>query len=251
MDCTWYSNCYALKFCMIRLFYSQRATIKAREESKPHVTLDFQVDPVHKCWTEYVSCSRRSDDREAKMVPPCQLYTVSENMLWKQNFSISSVFQMFRSCVAVPEPHSFIAIIFIKSRDWHYNAYTSHFKMVACRKFNDQNKTLGVNYIVYRELSNLSCWCRHKLRKILIWDWYYWTAEVPFKVSVCSINLYMRLWFTPYVLACATDTLFLWNSPDYIDSWKSLGRLPRRLHMSALYQKLAGRYMIYKWYGLG
>ena len=41
---------------------------------------------------------------------------------------------MWRSCVAVPEPHSFIAIVFfIKSRDWHYNAHPSHFKMAARR----------------------------------------------------------------------------------------------------------------------
>ena len=49
--------------------------------------------------------------------------------------------------IAVPEHQSFIAIVCIKSRDWHYNAHTSHFKMAACRKFSDQNKLLGVNYI--------------------------------------------------------------------------------------------------------
>ena len=89
--------------------------------------------------------------------------------------------EMWRNCVAVTDPHSFIAIVFIKSRDWNYNAQTSHFKMAARRKFNDQNKLLGVNYSIYRELSNLSCRCRHKLRKTLIRDQYYWKAEVPFK----------------------------------------------------------------------
>ena len=46
--------------------------------------------------------------------------------------------------------------------------------------FSDQNKSLSVNYI-YKELSNLSCWCRYKLRKTLIWAKYCWTAKVPFK----------------------------------------------------------------------
>ena len=44
-------------------------------------------------------------------------------------------------------PRSIIAIVSIKSRNWHYNAQTSHFKMAACMKFIDQNKLLGVNYI--------------------------------------------------------------------------------------------------------
>ena len=52
---------------------------------------------------------------------------------------------MWRVMVAVPDPNSFIAFVFIKSRDWH--RYTSHFKMVAHRKFSDQNKSLGVNCI--------------------------------------------------------------------------------------------------------
>ena len=56
-------------------------------------------------------------------------------------------FEVWRSCVAVPSPHSFIAIVFINSSDWHYNAHTSQFKMVARRKFNNQSKSLGVNYI--------------------------------------------------------------------------------------------------------
>ena len=54
--------------------------------------------------------------------------------------------EMWRSCVAVPDSHPFIAIVFfIESRDWHYNASTSHFKMAARRKLNDQNNSLGVN----------------------------------------------------------------------------------------------------------
>ena len=52
-------------------------------------------------------------------------------------------FEMWRSCVAVPDTHSYIAIVFIKSKDWNYNARTSHFKMAARNKIKDQNKSLG------------------------------------------------------------------------------------------------------------
>ena len=56
---------------------------------------------------------------------------------------------MWRSCVAVPAPHALVHcyFFFIRSRAWHYNAHTLHFKMAARKNFNDQNKLLGVNYI--------------------------------------------------------------------------------------------------------
>ena len=47
------------------------------------MTLDFQVEQLHKCWTEYVSCSRKSEDGETKINPtnpPCQLYAVSDSL---------------------------------------------------------------------------------------------------------------------------------------------------------------------------
>ena len=62
-------------------------------------------------------------------------------------FLVGHHLEMWHSCIVVPDPHSFIAIVFIKSRDWHCNSHTSHFKMSACRKFNDQNKSLGRSYI--------------------------------------------------------------------------------------------------------
>ena len=64
----------------------------------------------------------------------------------------------------------------------HCNATTSHFKMAALKKFSDQNNHLA--WMIKRELLNLSFWCRYKLRKILIRNWYCWTAEVPFKELV-------------------------------------------------------------------
>ena len=48
--------------------------------------------------------------------------------------------------LAVRDSHSFIAIVFIKSREWHYNAQTSHFKMAAIAG-NSMIKT-----IAWREL---------------------------------------------------------------------------------------------------
>ena len=50
-------------------------------------------------------------------------------------------------------------------------------------------KTNHLAWIIYRELSNLSCSCRHKLRKSLIRDWYCWTAEVPFNKRSLSYVL--------------------------------------------------------------
>ena len=49
------------------------------------------------------------------------------NLFWSLNFLRAAR----RNCVAVPDPNSFIAIVSIKSRDWHCNANTLH--------FNDQN----------------------------------------------------------------------------------------------------------------
>ena len=43
--------------------------------------------------------------------------------------------------------HSLLNCFFQEFIDWIYNAHTSHFKMVACRKINNQNKSLGMNYI--------------------------------------------------------------------------------------------------------
>ena len=112
-------------------------------------------------------------------------------------FLASRHLEMWHSCIAVPDPHLFIAIVFIKSRDWHYNAHMSHFKMVAHRK--SMIKTNCLTWNIYRELSNLSCWCRHKLRKTLIWDWYCWTAEVPFKKHPRMSNKLKHYIFNPLI----------------------------------------------------
>ena len=52
-------------------------------------------------------------------------------------------------------------------------------------------KTNRLVWIIYRELPNMSCWCRHKLRKTLIWDWYCWTAEVPFKFKMHVFKIFI------------------------------------------------------------
>ena len=62
-------------------------------------------------------------------------------------FLVGHHLEMWCSCITVPDPHSLIAIVFIKSRDWHYNVQTSHFKMAAHRKFSDQKQSLSMNYV--------------------------------------------------------------------------------------------------------
>ena len=63
-------------------------------------------------------------------------------------FPASCHLGMQRGCIVVPNPHLFIAIVSFKSRGWHCNATKLHFEMVALRKSSDQNKSIGVNYIV-------------------------------------------------------------------------------------------------------
>ena len=63
-------------------------------------------------------------------------------------FLVGCHLEMWCSCITVPDPHSFTAIVFfIKSRDWYCNANTSYFNMVANRKFSDQNNSFGMNHI--------------------------------------------------------------------------------------------------------
>ena len=54
--------------------------------------------------------------------------------------AMSIVFCVSWDCVKTKNSNERVGV-------WHYNATTSRFKMVARRNFNDQNKSLSMNYI--------------------------------------------------------------------------------------------------------
>ena len=82
-------------------------------------------------------------------------------------------------------------------------------------------KTNHLAWIIHRELSNFSCWCRHKLRKTLIWDWYCWTAEVPFKILFKSL---VRGCQVGVVVISRTVHLYDLGSSPGLPTWAEIGR---------------------------
>ena len=102
-------------------------------------------------------------------------------------FLAGSHLEMWRSCAAVLDPHSLIAIVFLSRVETGTTTYTHHISRWRPAG-NSVIKTNRLAWTAYRELSNLSCWCKHKLKKTLIWNWYCWTAEVPFKKTSSSYN---------------------------------------------------------------
>ena len=100
------------------------------------------------------------------------------------DFAAGRHLEMWRMCSVVP-----VSILDKNNSNervgvWHCNATTSNLKWRPAGI--SMIKTNHLVWIKYKELSNFSCWCRHKLRKT--WDWYCWTTEVPFKkISItCS-----------------------------------------------------------------
>ena len=87
--------------------------------------------------------------------------------------------EMWRSCVAMPDPHSFSCYFFLSRVETGTTTHTRHISRWRPAA-NVMIKTNRLGWIIYTELSHLSCWCKHKLRKTLIWDRYCWTAVVPF-----------------------------------------------------------------------
>ena len=98
---------------------------------------------------------------------------------------------MWCSCVAVPYPHSFIAIVWVETGTTMHTCHISRWRPTG----NSVIKTITWRELcIYRELSTLSRWCRHKLRKTLISDSYCWIAEVPFK-AVWTSSFWPEPWF--------------------------------------------------------
>ena len=87
--------------------------------------------------------------------------------------------EMWRIALQCQNPtRSFL--LFLSRVETGTTTHTRHIQDGGTQKIQwSLKKSLGA--IIYTELSNLSCWCRHKLRKTLIWDECCWTAEVPFK----------------------------------------------------------------------
>ena len=68
------------------------------------------------------------------------------------------------------QPPTYSLLLFLSGVETGTKTHTSHFKMVNCR--NSMVKTNRLVWTLYRELSTLSFWCRHKSRKTLICDRY-------------------------------------------------------------------------------
>ena len=111
-------------------------------------------------------------------------------------FLVGCHLEMWCSCITVPDPHSFPAIVFL-SRVENGTAMQTHIS-TWWPTGNSVIKTTLLAWITYRELPNLSCWqCRHKLKKTLIRDWYCWTDDVPFNTlgeNKTSSNHWHSLW---------------------------------------------------------
>ena len=110
-------------------------------------------------------------------VPPISKQVISELLIvrfhWKK--------WKFKYDVFALQYQSLLLIETIARNEWRSGTATQPRHISRWRLAgNSMIKINRLEWTIYRELSNLSCWCRQKLRKTLIWDWYCCTAELSF-----------------------------------------------------------------------
>ena len=99
----------------------------------------------------------------------CSLYIIHTKWFVLINeFSEGRHLEMWRNCVVVPDPalSLLLSVSRVETGTTTYRRHISRWKPAG----NLMIKTNRLVWTIYRELSSLSCWGRHKLRYTLIWD---------------------------------------------------------------------------------
>ena len=69
------------------------------------------------------------------------------DLFWSLNFPQAAILKCDVVALQCQTPTRSLLLFLSRVENGHYNAHTSHFKMTALRKVNDQKKSLGLIYI--------------------------------------------------------------------------------------------------------